>query len=132
MTNPRQFNYASAEAARKILKRHAKRTALPFPPSFPREIISAVGVADVEMPTSTTPASVGHTSHAQIPLPRRRGSLPQFLIQAIGDVVLPIVPHIDDYSCVICTSIAFKPIRLSCGHLFCVRQVNAMGDCEVD
>jgi hypothetical protein len=28
---------------------------------------------------------------------------------------------LDDYACLICTSIAFKPIRLACGHLFCVR-----------
>lgn len=45
------------------------------------------------------------------------------LVQAVGETILPIVPHIDDYECVICTSIAFKPIRLQCGHLFCVRYV---------
>ena len=32
-----------------------------------------------------------------------------------------ILPSLDDYACLICTSIAFKPVRLSCGHLFCVR-----------
>lgn len=32
-----------------------------------------------------------------------------------------ILPSLDDYACLICTSIAFKPIRLGCGHLFCVR-----------
>lgn len=32
-----------------------------------------------------------------------------------------ILPSLDDYACLICTSIAFKPIRLACGHLFCVR-----------
>ena len=32
-----------------------------------------------------------------------------------------ILPSLDDYACLICTSIAFKPIRLNCGHLFCVR-----------
>jgi hypothetical protein len=31
------------------------------------------------------------------------------------------LPSLDDYACLICTSIAFKPIRLACGHLFCVR-----------
>lgn len=45
------------------------------------------------------------------------------LVQALGETLLPIIPHIDDYACVICTSIAFKPIRLHCGHLFCVRCV---------
>lgn len=32
-----------------------------------------------------------------------------------------ILPSLDDYVCLICMSIAFKPIRLSCGHLFCIR-----------
>lgn len=32
-----------------------------------------------------------------------------------------ILPSLDDYACLICTSIAFKPIRLNCQHLFCVR-----------
>lgn len=32
-----------------------------------------------------------------------------------------ILPSLDDYACLICMSIAFKPIRLGCGHLFCVR-----------
>lgn len=34
---------------------------------------------------------------------------------------ISILPSLDDYACLICTSIAFKPIRLSCQHLFCVR-----------
>ncbi|RUP51095.1 hypothetical protein BC936DRAFT_149914 [Jimgerdemannia flammicorona] len=32
-----------------------------------------------------------------------------------------IVPQATDYSCPICLSILRKPIRLSCGHLFCLR-----------
>lgn len=35
--------------------------------------------------------------------------------------LLTLVPQLNDYICPICASIAFKPIRLSCGHLFCVR-----------
>lgn len=35
--------------------------------------------------------------------------------------LLSILPSLDDYACLICTTIAFKPIRLDCGHLFCVR-----------
>lgn len=120
-TDSKQLNYASSEAARKILKKHAKRTALPFPPSLPREIASAVGLADMEVSTFTDPSPMGLMSHALIPLPRYCASLPQLLVQAIGDNILPIIPHVDEYSCVICTSLAFKPIRLSCGHLFCVR-----------
>ena len=119
ITDSGQLNYASSEATRKILKKHAKRTALPLPPSLPREIVSAVGVVDVEMPAA--PPSTGQTSQALTLLPHHSRSLPQLLVQAIGETILPIIPHVDDYSCAICTSIAFKPIRLLCGHLFCVR-----------
>jgi len=63
-------------------------------------------------------------------------SLPRLLVQAIGEVLLPIIPQVDDYACLICTSIAFKPIRLTCGHLFCVRclvkmQKRGSGDCPM-
>lgn len=50
-------------------------------------------------------------------------TLSLLLVQALTETLLPIIPHIDDYSCVICTSLAFKPIRLHCSHLFCVRCV---------
>ncbi|KAF8634688.1 hypothetical protein AX17_004125 [Amanita inopinata Kibby_2008] len=91
--NIKKFQQANSEATRKILKKHAKRTALKIPVSID-------------------------------PLPRTYGSLaslPRILVQAISEVLLPIIPHVDDYACSICTNIAFKPVRLGCGHLFCVR-----------
>jgi hypothetical protein len=101
-----QFQFATTEATRKILKKHAKRTALPIPASM------------LAMPPPQCDSSSG------LMLTSRPGtSLAQMLVQAVGETILPIVPHIDDYACVICTSIAFKPIRLRCGHLFCVRYV---------
>lgn len=39
----------------------------------------------------------------------------------ISSKLLTIIPQIDDYLCPICCAIAFKPIRLECGHLFCIR-----------
>ncbi|KAJ7792377.1 hypothetical protein B0H14DRAFT_2931218, partial [Mycena olivaceomarginata] len=48
-------------------------------------------------------------------LPANNTSLPRILVQELGTTLLPIIPSLDDYD------IAFKPIRLSCGHLFCVR-----------
>lgn len=107
----RQFQYGNAEATRKILKKHAKRTALPFPTSLDSNNTLAI-------------------------LSRASTSLPRILVQAVGETLLPIIPHVDDYSCLICTSIAFKPIRLFCGHLFCVRclvkmQKRGQGDCPM-
>ena len=62
-------------------------------------------------------------------IPRNIASLPRTLVQAMSETLLPIIPHVDDYACLICTSIAFKPIRLFCGHLFCVRYVCFAAQC---
>ena len=94
---------------RKILKKHAKRTALPVSP----RLASRFALPN----TSLTPQSASLVHFT----PRAGTSLALMLVQAMGETLLPIIPHIDDYACVICTSIAFKPIRLGCGHLFCVR-----------
>ncbi|KAF8175404.1 SPX domain-containing protein [Mycena galopus ATCC 62051] len=92
--NVKRFEFANAEATRKILKKRAKRTALPATDS------SNTSSLDL-LPVNT--------------------SLPRILVQELGTTLLPIIPSLEDYTCLICTSIAFKPIRLSCGHLFCVR-----------
>ena len=39
----------------------------------------------------------------------------------VSDKLLAIVPQLDDYLCPICCGLAFKPIRLICGHVFCIR-----------
>ncbi|KAK0544871.1 hypothetical protein OC845_005374 [Tilletia horrida] len=49
------------------------------------------------------------------------GSLPHILLSLLTTTLLPILPSIDESSCVICTSVAWRPVRLSCGHLFCIR-----------
>lgn len=91
----KRFQTANIEAARKILKKHDKRTSL--------------------------------SAGSLIPLARGSGwtfystSLPHVLLASLTETLLPILPSLDDYACLICMSIAFKPIRLSCGHLFCVR-----------
>ncbi|KAJ7122302.1 hypothetical protein C8R44DRAFT_876601 [Mycena epipterygia] len=73
-----QFSLANAEATRKILKKHTKRTALP-----------AIDAHSSDPLTSLWPTS--------------NPSLSRILVQELGTTLLPI------------------PIRLSCGHLFCVR-----------
>ncbi|CAD6885482.1 unnamed protein product [Tilletia controversa] len=49
------------------------------------------------------------------------GSLPHILLSLLTTTLLPILPSIDESSCVICTSVAWRPVRLICGHLFCIR-----------
>lgn len=39
----------------------------------------------------------------------------------ISQQILNLVPQLTDYSCPICLSIAYKPIRLRCSHVFCIR-----------
>ena len=110
-----KFQAANSEATRKILKKHAKRTALPAPSdlssnhSFPNFVL--VGLGGVPSSQSSSQSSPSPSS----------SSLPRILVQAISETLLPIIPHLDDYACFICMNIAFKPIRLDCGHLFCVR-----------
>ncbi|KAI9066199.1 hypothetical protein FKP32DRAFT_1589942 [Trametes sanguinea] len=106
----RKFQYVTSEATRKILKKHAKRTALPLAPDLTSPF--------VVRPESTETALVVSRSSARS---SEALSLSLLLVQALTETLLPIIPHIDDYSCVICTSLAFKPIRLRCRHLFCVR-----------
>ncbi|KAF9072036.1 SPX domain-containing protein [Rhodocollybia butyracea] len=145
--NVKKLEQANADATRKILKKHAKRTALPLPfPNGQDYFTQALALAPrskyASFPASSYPSSslspassslvASSSSPRTLPLP----SLPRILIQALGDTLLPIIPHLDDYSCVICTNIAFKPIRLGCGHLFCVRclvkmQKRRQGDCPM-
>jgi hypothetical protein len=39
----------------------------------------------------------------------------------LASEVLTTVPQLDDYLCPVCFGIAYKPVRLSCGHIFCIR-----------
>jgi E3 ubiquitin-protein ligase BAH len=66
---------------------------------------------------------------------RARSSFPEFMVSdpffseslaksvnyIITENLLTVLPQLDDYTCPVCASITFKPIRLSCGHVFCIR-----------
>jgi len=124
--NLKKFQQANAEAVRKILKKHTRRAGLPL----------SVSVDDA---LSFSPSQYDLTAQFSTDLfftPNVTASSPRILIQAIGETLLSLVPCIDDYTCLICTSIAFTPIRLSCGHFFCVRclvkmQKRGQGDCPM-
>jgi len=101
----KKFHTANIEAARKILKKHDKRTALTASRGFPEFVVSSLDANSGNVRTWTLFDS----------------SLPHVLLSSLTSTLLPVIPSLEDYSCLICTSIAFKPIRLDCGHLFCVR-----------
>ncbi|GHJ88465.1 hypothetical protein NliqN6_4867 [Naganishia liquefaciens] len=104
----KRFQLANVNAARKILKKHDKRTALTASVGFPQFVRKSLD-AHVDINGNINSWTFYNTS------------LPHVLLASLTDTLLPILPSLDDYMCLICTSIAFKPIRLNCGHLFCVR-----------
>lgn len=94
ISNYQNFNTL---AVTKILKKFDKQTQLSSKNIFPELIIN--------------------TNKINI----LNGSIATDICFIISNKLLTIVPQIDDYLCPICCSIAFKPIRLKCGHLFCIR-----------
>lgn len=91
-----KFQAINSTALRKILKKFDKQTSLGVKYKFPQ----LVSNEKVFLSGSSIAKSICYVMQS---------SLSQ------------VVPLLDDYSCPICTSIAFKPIKLECGHRFCVR-----------
>jgi hypothetical protein len=49
------------------------------------------------------------------------GDVSKAICATLSQEMIGIVPQLDDYLCPVCMTIAWKPIRLACGHLFCIR-----------
>lgn len=146
----KKFQRVNVEAARKILKKHDKRTALTASNDLRTFMaqqeaarraagIHPVGSGGViNLPVSAfQPAepsagvsnalisSAAHPSLAALLPSATTGilseSLPHILLSLVTTTLLPILPSVDDYSCAICISVAWRPVRLDCSHLFCLR-----------
>ncbi|KAK2750918.1 hypothetical protein FQN55_001490 [Onygenales sp. PD_40] len=89
-----KFQEINQLALTKILKKFDKRTALHARTFLPRLMSTETFLAE------TMAKAVCYT---------------------ISEEVLPIIPQLDDYLCPICFSISFKPVRLRCNHVFCIR-----------
>ena len=48
-------------------------------------------------------------------------ALAKAVCSEISEKVVAIIPQLNDYLCPVCFSVAWKPIRLKCNHIFCVR-----------
>lgn len=131
----KRFQRLNIETIRKILKKHHKKTALHASASIGQittlsaahQLIRAASV-DSPMPElDWDKASAGDilkSIAALAPVNERSSaqlSLPRILASILTNALLPILPSVDDYSCLVCMSIAWHPIRLKCGHLFCIR-----------
>ncbi|AOA63498.1 Hypothetical protein PP7435_CHR3-1163 [Komagataella phaffii CBS 7435] len=89
-----QFQYLNKMAMTKILKKFDKQTSLHTRLIFPKLLAHNTFIEE---------------------------SFAQQLCYKISTNLLSIIPQLDDYTCPICCSVAFKPIKLDCGHIFCVR-----------
>ncbi|CAN3375293.1 hypothetical protein DIURU_002138 [Diutina rugosa] len=106
-----QFQQMNSTALRKILKKFDKQTNFGIKNTFPRLVSD---------------------DHVFI----KGGSLAQSICYVIQSQILALVPQLEDYTCPVCMSIAYKPIQLDCGHRFCVRCLVKMkqqeqGDCPI-
>ncbi|KAG0239675.1 hypothetical protein BGW41_007558 [Actinomortierella wolfii] len=90
----KQFKELNQMAMTKILKKHDKRTSLTASAGFPKHLQNE---------------------------PFYNDSLSKALTYTIGCQLVSIIPQPDDYLCPICMAVAWKPIRLNCNHVFCVR-----------
>jgi E3 ubiquitin-protein ligase BAH len=67
--------------------------------------------------------------HAQSSVAKSLRQSSPFMVQdlakatcfTISEEVLNVIPQLNDYLCPICFTISWRPIRLRCGHLFCIR-----------
>ncbi|CAO3593225.1 unnamed protein product [Absidia cylindrospora] len=90
----KHYQVLNQTAMIKILKKHDKRSGLNASTSFP----DFVGSNEFFTPT-----------------------LAKILCAAITEKLTTIIPQPDDYACPVCMNVAWRPIRLTCGHVFCVR-----------
>jgi E3 ubiquitin-protein ligase BAH len=105
ISNYQNFNNL---AVKKILKKFDKQTQLNSKNLFPKLILDY---------NSFNNNNNNNNNNLNI----LDSSIAKDICFIISNKLLSIVPQIDDYLCPICCSIAFKPIRLKCGHLFCIR-----------
>ncbi|KAI8326973.1 SPX domain-containing protein [Choanephora cucurbitarum] len=90
----KHYQVLNQTAMRKILKKHDKRSGLTASQSFP-ELVST----------------------EQLFSPKLAG----MLYATITSKLTSIIPQPDDYACPVCMNVAWRPIRLRCDHVFCVR-----------
>lgn len=88
-----RFGEINHAAMVKILKKFDKRTALGVKRTFPR----------------------------QVEYPEFSEHLAKAVCAEVQTRILSAVPQIDDYTCPMCCEIEWRPVKLSCGHVFCIR-----------
>ncbi|KAK7529979.1 RING-14 protein-like protein [Phyllosticta citribraziliensis] len=98
MLQSMRFQEINDLAMKKILKKFDKRTALNIKTTFPTTL-QLLPHGLTLLPASTAKA----------------------ICHQLSTSLLPLVPSLDDYLCPVCFGISWRPIRLRCGHIFCIR-----------
>ncbi|KAF2444290.1 RING-14 protein-like protein [Karstenula rhodostoma CBS 690.94] len=99
-----RFGEINETAMRKILKKFDKRTALGVKATVPKAI--------------TYPSFSSHLARA--------------VCAEVSTEILSHVPQIEDYACPMCMDLKWRPVRLSCGHVFCIRCLIVMQNNKQD
>ncbi|KAF2177849.1 RING-14 protein-like protein [Zopfia rhizophila CBS 207.26] len=88
-----RFGDINRTAMTKILKKFDKQTGLGVKTTFP----------------------------GKIQYPEFSQHLAKAVCAEVHTQILSHVPQLDDYSCPMCTEIKWRPVKLRCGHIFCIR-----------
>ena len=150
LVSMKRFERLNIETIRKLLKKHGKKTALHVNENINRISVSPnaqqlLRAASLDSPLpelnweSASGGDVLKSLAALAPANVNSSfqlSLPRIVSCLLTKALMPVLPSVNDYSCLVCISIAWHPIRLSCGHLFCIRcivklQKQGTNDCPL-
>lgn len=103
-----RFGEINRTAMMKILKKFDKQTALGVKSAFPR----------------------------QLEYPEFSQHLAKAVCAEVNTQILSSIPQLDDHSCPMCMEIKWRPVRLRCQHVFCIRclivmQTNKQHNCPL-
>jgi E3 ubiquitin-protein ligase BAH len=68
-----------------------------------------------------TALGVKSTFPQQIEFPEFSENLAKAVCAQVNTSVIAHVPLLDDYSCPMCMELKWRPVKLRCGHVFCIR-----------
>lgn len=83
-----------------------------------------------------TALGIKATVPKQIQYPEFSENLAKAVCAEVNTQILSHVPQLDDYSCPMCMEIKWRPVKLKCGHSFCIRclivmQTNKQANCPL-
>ncbi|KAJ1927035.1 hypothetical protein IWQ60_003290 [Tieghemiomyces parasiticus] len=103
------FRALNQTALTKILKKHDKRTHLRATPLF-SDMLQAHSRRGGQLAGGTAPALYYDWAEAST------GALVFALVRHL----VAIVPQPDEYACPLCLAVYYQPLRLTCGHVYCL------------